>query len=47
MASNGSYFMITRTVGKKSPLAGRPNTESGDYGTPKSHNYKFVMFYHV
>ena len=29
------------------PLGGRPNTKSGDHGTPNTHNRCFILFYHV
>ena len=32
---------------QKPPLVGRPNTKSGDHSTPKSHNRRFIIFYHV
>ena len=31
----------------KTTLGGRPNTKLGDSGTLKSHNYWFIIFYHV
>jgi hypothetical protein len=33
MASNGSCFMVTWTIFKKSLLGGRPDTKPGDHGT--------------
>ena len=41
MASNGSCFMVTWTLG------GRPNTKPGDHDTPNTHNRWFILFYHV
>ena len=35
MASNGSCFMVTRTIFKKPPLGRRPNTKLGDHGHSK------------
>ena len=32
---------------QKPPLGGRPNTKSGDYGTPNAHNHLFILFYHA
>ena len=32
---------------QKSTLGGRPNTNPGDHGTPKSHNHWFIIFHHV
>jgi hypothetical protein len=32
---------------QKPPLEGRPDTKSGDHGTPESHNSWFIIFYWV
>ena len=32
---------------QKPPLEGRPNTKSGDHGTPNAHKCWFILFYHV
>ena len=47
MASNGSYFMVTWIILKKSPLGGRVNTKPGDHGTLNAHNCWFILFYQV
>ncbi len=47
MASNGSCFLLTWTILKKTPLGGRPNTKLGDHGTLNAHNHWFILFYHV
>ena len=47
MASNGSSFMVTWTIFKKSPLGGSPTTKLGDHGTPNAHNHWFILFDHV
>jgi hypothetical protein len=31
----------------KSPLGGRPSTNSEDHGAPNTHNHWFIIFYHV
>ena len=46
MASNGSCFMVTRTIFQKPSFGGRPNTKLvGDHGTMNAHNRWFVLFY--
>ena len=47
MASNGSCFMITWIIFKKSLFEGKLNTKPGDHGILNAHNYWFILFYHV
>ena len=47
MASNGSFFMVTRTIFPKPSLGDMSSTKPGDYGTPKSYHPLFIIFYHV
>ena len=43
MASNGSWFMVTWIVFKKTPLGSRPSIKPGDHGTPNSHNQSLYL----
>ena len=47
MASNGSCVHGRFGYYHKLPLGGRPNTQSGDYGTSKSHDHQFIIFNHM
>jgi hypothetical protein len=44
MVSSESYFMVSWIIFQKPPLGGRPNTKSGDHGTPNDHNRWFILF---
>ena len=47
MASNGSCFMVTWTISKKSSLGGKPDTKWEDHGTLNAHKCWFILFYRV
>ena len=47
MAFNGPCFTVTWTIFKNDFLGGRPNTKSGDRGTPKAHNRRFILSHHA
>ena len=47
MALNGSSVHGHLNCFQKLPLGGRPNTKSGDHGTPNAQNCSFILFDHV